>query len=75
VQQINRVVELGFLQRLKGQADTFEVKRILKTFIDAQWLNEFGERLAEYRKHAEDGATDKLDKLDKPDKPASTPRR
>ncbi|HEX6994990.1 MAG TPA: DUF4194 domain-containing protein, partial [Gammaproteobacteria bacterium] len=35
---INRVVELGFLRRLRGQEDQFEVRRILKAFVDAQWL-------------------------------------
>jgi hypothetical protein len=46
---INKVVELGFLRRLRGQSDHFEVRRILKAFVDAQWLNEFDQRLAEYR--------------------------
>ena len=51
---INRVVDLGFLRRLKpagaaaGPA-TFEVRRILKAFVDAQWLAELDARLAEYR--------------------------
>ena len=38
---------------------TFEVRRILKAFVDAQWLAEFDTRLAEYRarlEHDEDGA-------------------
>lgn len=51
-QHINRIVELGFLQRLKGRDNLFEVRRILKTFVDAQWLSEFNQRLAEYRQHA-----------------------
>ncbi|WP_433562094.1 DUF4194 domain-containing protein [Nocardia sp. CA-151230] len=48
--QINKVVELGFLRRLKasGSVDTFEVRRVLKAFVDAQWLSEFDQRLAEY---------------------------
>jgi hypothetical protein len=46
---INKVVELGFLRRLRGHEDQLEVRRILKTFIDAQWLNEFEQRLATYR--------------------------
>ena len=46
---INKVVELGFLRKLRGQQDAlYEVQRILKAFIDAQWLNEFDQRLAEY---------------------------
>ncbi len=47
---INKIVELGFLQRLKtaGLA-SYEVRRILKAFVDAQWLAEFDDRLAAYR--------------------------
>jgi hypothetical protein len=46
---IKKVVELGFLRRLKGQTDTYEVARILKAYVDAQWLEEFDARLADYR--------------------------
>ena len=55
---LNRVVELGFLRRMRtgptaparaGARMTFEVRRILKAFVDAQWLAEFDARLAEYR--------------------------
>ncbi|MFB9147462.1 DUF4194 domain-containing protein [Halomonas alkalicola] len=51
---INKVVELGFLRRLKGEQPRFEVRRLLKSFVDAQWLAEFEQRLAEYREHAEE---------------------
>ena len=34
---INKIVELGFLRRLRGREDQFEVQRILKAFVDAQW--------------------------------------
>lgn len=51
---INKVVELGFLRRLKGEPPRFEVRRLLKSFVDAQWLAEFEQRLAEYREHAEE---------------------
>jgi hypothetical protein len=53
---INKIVELGFLRRLKvsagsdSQDSTFEVRRILKAFVDAQWLSEFNDRLAGYQK-------------------------
>jgi len=56
--QINRIVEMGFLRRLRGQDDRFEVSRILKAFVDAQWLSEFDRRLADYRVHLSAGATD-----------------
>jgi hypothetical protein len=46
---IKKVVELGFLRKLKGQTDTHEVARILKAYVDAQWLEEFDARLADYR--------------------------
>ena len=49
---INKIVELGFLRRLRGREDQFEVQRILKAFVDAQWLSGFDERLARYREHA-----------------------
>ncbi len=47
--QLNRVVELGFLRRLRGQEHMFEVQRILKAFVDAQWLSDFDARLAAYK--------------------------
>ena len=53
---LNKIVDLGFLRRLKTQGGTgktpsqmFEVRRILKAFVDAQWLTEFDQRLAAYR--------------------------
>jgi hypothetical protein len=50
--QINKVVELGFLRRLQGKDEPFEVRRIIKTFVDGQWLGEFDRRLAEYAAQA-----------------------
>ncbi|MEF8700062.1 MAG: DUF4194 domain-containing protein [Candidatus Accumulibacter sp. UW26] len=49
---LGKVIELGFLRRLKtdpGQPTMVEVRRILKAFVDAQWLAEFDQRLASYR--------------------------
>ncbi|MGN7251951.1 DUF4194 domain-containing protein [Arthrobacter sp. SAFR-014] len=46
---IRKVVDLGFLRKLRGQPGTYEVARILKAFVDAQWLEEFDARLADYR--------------------------
>lgn len=48
---INKVVELGFLRKLRGQDDRYEVRRILQSFVDAQWLGEFEQHLAAYREH------------------------
>jgi hypothetical protein len=49
---INRVVDMGFLRRLRGTNDRFEVRRILKAFVDAQWLADFDQRLAAYQSHS-----------------------
>lgn len=48
---INKVVDLGFLRRLKtaGGLASYEVRRILKAFVDAQWLAGFDARLAAYQ--------------------------
>ncbi len=61
---INRVVDLGFLRRLKtvsGAAAApinFEVRRILKAFVDAQWLADFDSRLEVYRAQLAEGAAE-----------------
>ena len=48
---INKIVDLGFLRRLKVASgpSSFEVRRILKAFVDAQWLSDFDTRLAAYQ--------------------------
>jgi len=46
---LNRIIDLGFVRRLRGQEGMFEVQRILKAYVDAQWLAEFDARLAAYR--------------------------
>jgi uncharacterized protein DUF4194 len=52
---INKVVELGFLQRLRATPDAFEVRRILKAYVDGQWLADFDRRLADYLGENADG--------------------
>lgn len=56
---ISKVADLGFLRRLKPAAGGgqqlgqdkghYEVRRILKAFVDAQWLADFDARLEAYR--------------------------
>lgn len=48
---LNKLVEMGFLRRLRGKDGEFEIQRILKAFVDAQWLSEFERRLAGYAEH------------------------
>ncbi len=52
---IKKVVELGFLRKLRGQDQSYEVARILKAYVDAQWLEEFDARLADYKATLEGG--------------------
>ena len=64
---LNKVIELGFVRRLKpqtaGQEPMFEVRRILKAFVDAQWLAGFDQRLAAYQAQlAQPGQDDTDDK-------------
>ena len=50
-------MDLGFLRRMRapagaaapGAQTTYEVRRILKAFVDAEWLAELDARLAVYR--------------------------
>lgn len=49
---IDRVEKMGFLRRLHGSEDRYEVQRILRSFVNAEWLNHFDERLEEYRRYA-----------------------
>jgi len=52
---LTKVLDLGFVRRLKPAAASapdrghYEVRRILKAFVDAQWLAEFDARLEGYR--------------------------
>ncbi len=48
----NKLVEMGFCRRIRGQADQIEVLRVVKAFVDAEWLSEFDTRLAAYAAHA-----------------------
>ena len=45
---IRKAAELGFLRQLRGQTDQWEVRRILKAYVDAQTLSDFAGKLAEY---------------------------
>lgn len=45
---LNKVVGLGFLRRLRGEPNLFEVRRILKAYVDGQWLADFDIQLDHY---------------------------
>ncbi|BFG71973.1 hypothetical protein PTKU46_00060 [Paraburkholderia terrae] len=65
---VNKIIELGFLRKLKpavvkreGHASAFEVQRILKAFVDAQWLADFDIRLAAYQAQLDTAASRNAD--------------
>jgi hypothetical protein len=61
---LTKVVGLGFLRQVTGQERTYEVRRILKAYVDAQWLNEFDARLREYLATLEPSDPDHADSAD-----------
>ncbi len=47
-QQAEHAASMGFLHRLSGE-DAYEVLPLLRSFVTGEWLEEFAERLAQYR--------------------------
>ena len=47
-EHIGKAASLGFLRPVKNAEGSYEVRRILKAFIDGQWLADFDARLGEY---------------------------
>lgn len=52
---LNKIAELGFIRRLRGQGQMIEVRRIIKAFVDAEWLADLAARLAENRQQLAGG--------------------
>jgi Domain of unknown function (DUF4194) len=50
---IRKVADYGFLRSLKGDKERFEVRRILKALVDADWLSDLEQKLEAYRTHAD----------------------
>lgn len=45
---IKKAAELGFLRQVRDQRDHWEVRRILKAYVDAETLSDFAGKLQEY---------------------------
>ncbi|MEP9413016.1 DUF4194 domain-containing protein [Gordonia sp. VNQ95] len=45
---LRRAADLGFVRRIPKQEGKFEVRRVIKAFVDAQWLAGLDAHLAEY---------------------------
>ena len=55
---LKQVAELGFLRQLRRQQDQWEVRRILKAYVDAQLLADYAGKLREYADAVRGGTTD-----------------
>ncbi len=42
---INQVVKLGYLKKLRGSAADYEIRRVIKAVVTADWINEYGDQL------------------------------
>lgn len=51
---LQKVSELGFIRFIGEKKEKIEVKRLIKAFVDAQWLQEFDARLKDYLEYAEE---------------------
>jgi len=51
---IRKAVELGFLRGLRGERNQWEVRRIVKAFVDAETLGDFAGKLSEYARSGSD---------------------
>lgn len=51
---LSKIADLGFIRFIDPAKTKLEIKRILSAFVDAQWMNQFDERLREYADHALD---------------------
>jgi hypothetical protein len=52
---LKKVEELGFLRRVRDSAGLYEVRRILKAFVDGQWLADLDAKLVAYAATVEGG--------------------
>lgn len=46
--EINAIEKMGFIRMLKNSNDEYEIIPLLRGFVDAQWLQDFDEKLKAY---------------------------
>jgi len=49
---INKVLELGFLRKLKNDNENLEIQRIIIALVDADWTADFKKKLDIYKEYA-----------------------
>lgn len=53
---INKMLDYGFLRRLKNDDPHYEIQRIIKAFINADWLTEIDSKLKTYKDYGQEHA-------------------
>ncbi len=48
LRHIRKAVEMGFLSEVDGQESFYEVRELIRSFVTADWLQKFNERLQDY---------------------------
>ena len=51
---IKKAADLGFLKKLPAGDELYEVKRIIKALVDADWLKDLDQLMDEYMEYAKD---------------------
>lgn len=49
---IKRVEDMGFIKKLKDSKEQYEILRIIRSFIDGEWLHKIEQRLDEYKDYS-----------------------
>jgi hypothetical protein len=55
---LNKIIDLGFIQPLDAQNESLEIKRILRAFVDANWISQLDSKLNEQLESYEDYANE-----------------
>jgi len=50
--EINAIEKMGFIRLIKNSNDEYEIIPLLRGFVDAQWLQDFDEKLRDYMDYA-----------------------
>ena len=50
---INKVIELGFLRKLKNDNENLEIQRIISALVDADWTADLNKKLAIYQEYVQ----------------------
>ena len=50
---VRAAMRMGFLLKIKGKDTDYEVRPVLRSFVDAQWLDDFARKLEAYEQYGQ----------------------